>query len=51
MHAPLPGHSVEVAAGVAQRVEQKRTVLPEADVLDRHRRVSPEQGASREHVR
>ena len=51
MHAPLPGHSVEVAAGVTQRAEQKRTVLPDAVVLERHSGVSPRQGASREQVR
>jgi hypothetical protein len=51
MHAAVPGHSVELAAGVVHRWEQKRTVRPVAEVFERHRRVSPPQGASREQAR
>ena len=49
-HAPEPGHSDDVADGVVHRAEQKRTVCPVAEVFERHRRVSPAQGSSREHA-
>ncbi len=50
MHAAEPGHSDEVADGVVQRAEQKRTVRPVDEVFERHSRVSPAQGSSREHA-
>ena len=46
--AAVPGHSLEVAAGVLQRLVQKRMERPEGAVLERQRRVSPEQLISRE---
>ncbi len=48
MHAALSGHSDDEAAGVAQRLVQKRTVRPVGAVFERHSRVSLAQGVSRE---